>query len=389
MVSLVQLVFLIDVNYLSNCSQDELEKRRNKLLLCSLRLITEFGAQTDKGNENVRWSFKFYDSRRFKPDTSQKIFYDYNKESTIKFNDALQKIVSQTKSHSPNNMGKMDIKDSLDKTQNFINNLPHPKKRSNKSDILVQNKRNEGSSKALKVELKSSDPQTKYSHSYILNKSLQEILLDYDWDRPTISSPVRTSKSLDQNKKRTIKNSEQVDSEVLNFVIVFMCIPYNLEEIKTFIDKKVCQKTDFFKSIFDPPTLRGFKEEKQLRLHLINISETPIEPLIKASFQSDLRKVDGDVHELNNLVQDKTHEIVKLVNNKNKNSIFKNSGSDNPVKGSEISVNINNWCDIKKSSISKSVNKNIYHENTNFIWEDENGISFLQISIECFNITGR
>ena len=145
---------------------------------------------------------------------------------------------------------------------------------------------------------KSTPGVTNHSHAFILNKALQEILLDYNWDGPDMSSPVKKTK-LD----RTKKCSKADDTEDLNFVFVFTSIPCNVEEMSTFTGKDIAGASDFLRSVLDTTSLKGFRSDKNLRLHFVNTSSQSVQGNLLSVFQHDLAKVNGNVHSIDDLVQ--------------------------------------------------------------------------------------
>lgn len=370
MASLVQVVFLIDVNYLAKyeLKSEVNENLHRKLYLCSLRLLTEFGAQTDK--DNVRWSFKFYNSSKYKPDISHKIFYDFNLLSLKKFEDELQAVCKNIqKSHS----GKQD-RNRL--SSGFI----RPASSSSKN-IDLSNK-----------ELDGSAPEKQYSHSYILNKCLQETLFDYNWDRPDITSPVRDSKNFSSGRasrnRRNNRNSDigPATNEDLNFVIVFTHVPKNLEEVSKFIGQSSCScSSDLVKNIFDSATLQGFIEEKKLRLHLINISKDRLDFPHKSLLQAALNKLFGGVHEIDNLVNDSEFKETSVNECNELQSIFLSSNECKVVKGAELGLTSFYWWNRKNISMRGRVPQ----PGPSLVWEDIDGVSFIKISLELLSVQGR
>ncbi|RXG53507.1 Treslin [Armadillidium vulgare] len=371
MASLVQVVFLIDVNYLSKIeAESELNENKlhPKLYLCCLRLLTELGAQTDK--DNVRWSFKFYNSNKYKPDISHKIFYDFNLSSLKKFEDELQNVSKRI---------QKDIKSQSDRVDR---NRLRPT-----SSEISKNSENNG----LSYKGEGSTTGKQYSHSYILNKCLQETLFDYNWDRPDITSPVRDSRILSsgrpsKNKGNTRKSDKVlVTNEDLNFVIVFTHVPKNLEEVSKFIGQNSCScSSDLVKHIFDSATLRGFIEEKKLRLHLINISKDRLDFTHKSLLQAALNKLFGGIHEIDNLVNDSAiNDTSENVRNESQ-SIFLSSNEHRVVKGTELGLASFYWWNRKNISMRGRIPQ----PGPSLIWEDIDGVSFLKISLELLSVQG-
>ena len=255
MYSSVQCVFLLDVNsiYNKNSENSNTNNDLSKITLCVLRLLTEFGAQTEKGNECVRWSFKFYDSQIFKPGGARKIFSEFSKCLIDDFE-----------------------KELYDK----INNLNESRKfNKGKSDQSVGNK----------------------NPSFILKKALQEVLIDYNWDSPDISSPVKTKHNkLKNTKHRLLPNS----NGLYNAVVLLTNVPKSYDELEAFIGQKPA--TDFVTNILDDITFKGFIEKK-LRLYFIDNDKknNVLDWDFIVKTHSSLLKLNGGLHSINSIVQDK------------------------------------------------------------------------------------
>ena len=376
MVSAVQVVFLIDINqFLKICSDStQYTSYKSKICLCCLRLLTEFGALTDNGNDKVTWSFKFYNSEKFKPDTSRKVFVDFNKTSFDELSSEIEAAIKRIKDETTNSR-KTSLrtrKGSFTKEETSINN--------GQSDI-------------------SSAFGTGHSHSYILKKSLQEVLLDYNWDRPDISSPV---KKKSRPSQRPTRNSLEIslpylDSiEELNFVICFTKVPTNSNELSKFngSSNNESRASQLIPSLFDESMLNGFQKEKKLRFHIVNIAESYIQPSFKQELQVAFNKLLGGVHEISNLVQEKDKIISDLEDlgpSRNPDDslfLFKKryqEGTLNYSNGSDLGMYSNHWWN-KKKIPNRSRAAQI---GPTLEWEDSEGINFIKIKLNVLSVHAR
>ena len=97
--------------------------------------------------------------------------------------------------------------------------------------------------------------------SECLSKALTEILSDFPWERPDITSPVRGRKK----KKET--------SFITNIVILFTRCPKSALELKSFTGKQVPDSEVFLDSLLPPALYHQFCNVNQLSLYWIDIGE--------------------------------------------------------------------------------------------------------------------
>ncbi|ROT72975.1 hypothetical protein C7M84_008642, partial [Penaeus vannamei] len=339
MFSSVQAVFLIDVNSFVGLSNNESELERNvaRLKLGCLKLLTEFGARTEKGSEEVRWSCKYYDSLSFRPDTTRKSFVDFNRSSFDEFEN--------------------DVTDRFCKAFD--------------------------TKQAPGEQPLAGEPGK--PHCYILKKALQEVLLDYNWDRPDISSPVKT------NRRRTKGGQSKLLPENVgpyNSVIVCTRVPHSLEDVRLFCgcDSEAAEAQvtaeDFLGTVVDPALLKGFQEDKQIHLNFINVSDAPntaaVDPRVTSTINAGLSKLSGSLHPLSNIVQSDAVQIAASDKVPEAGGIFPSP----PVCVAGIGVQVTWW---KKA---RGARPRRPQPGPFLVWEDAEGISYLKVQLEVLAVHG-
>ncbi|CAL4158686.1 unnamed protein product [Meganyctiphanes norvegica] len=353
MFSSVQVALLFDVNSFSDICNSERELQENvaRLKLSSLRLLTEFGAQTEKGSEVVRWSYKYYDASCFKPDTTRKSFLDFNKKSFDDFeNDLTDRFYTafDTKQGDGSAGGKSGaVQNDLPSTIGVTGNKPH---------------------------------------CYILNKSFQEVVHDYNWDIPDISSPVKS------NRRRT-QNKCKLTPEIVgpyNAVIVYTNIPKNQNELRKFCGEEGDVEgtaDNFMDEILDPATRSFFQDGKQIRpyfINLVDLCETDDTNLFNG-IRIGLTKLQGGLFNITSLVQ--TEPMCIIQNGANNvteaDSILQLFPlPSQPVVGAAYSVHSEWWIKGKHGRARKP------QPGPSLIWEDSQGTSFLQAQLEVLAVQG-
>ncbi|XP_063610074.1 treslin-like [Penaeus indicus] len=339
MFSSVQAVFLIDVNSFVGLSSTERELERNvaRLKLGCLKVLTECGARTERGCEEVRWACKYYDSLAFRPDTARKSFVDFNRTSFDEFDN--------------------DVTDRFCKAFD--------------------------GRQAPSEQPLAGEPGK--PHCYILKKALQEVLLDYNWDRPDISSPVKT------NRRRTKGGQSKLLPDNVgpyNSVIVCTRVPHNLEGVRHFCgcdsEAGEAQVTaeDFLGTVVDPALLKGFQEDKQIHLNFINVSDAPdtaaIDPRVTSTINAGLSKLNGSLHPLSNIVQSGALQIAANERVPEAGGIFPSP----PVCVAGIGVQVTWW---KKT---RGARPRRPQPGPFLVWEDAEGISYLKVQLEVLAVHG-
>lgn len=353
MFSSVQVALLFDLNSFSDTitSEKELEEYVARLKLSSLRLLTEFGAQTEKGSEVVQWSYKYYDSRSFKPDTARKSFQEFNRKSYDDFEN-----------------------DLTDRFYRAFDAIQGDGSAGGKSGA-VQNQ-----------DLQSSSVSGNKPHCYILNKSFQEVVHDYNWDRPDISSPVKSNRRRTQNKSKLIP--ENVGP--YNAVIVYTNVPKTQNELRIFCGEESDVEgtaDNFMDAVLDPTTRRYFQEEKQIRpyfINLANLSDTD-DKILYNGIRSGLSKMQGGLFSIKTLVQTTSMSFIQNgANSRTKAEALVDIFPipPQPVVGAAHSLHSEWWLKGRPGRARKP------QPGPALVWEDSQGTSFLKAQLEVLAVQG-
>lgn len=335
MFSTVQAIFLFDVNSLAaTCkSESELEHNVAKLKLGCLKLLTEFGAQTENGTDDVRWSCKYYDSCNFKPGTNRRDFVDFNKKS---FDDL-----------------------DNDLTDRFCKAFDSKQTDSDKS---------------------TSSNETVKPHHYTLNKALQEVLQDYNWDVPVISSPVKSVR-----RKAKSGHTKLLPENVgpYNTVIVYTNVPHNLPQVWEFCGSDKVKAEDFLDSFLDQSMVKGFQEE-HICLNFVNLGlclvdkEVP-DPKVTQTIQSGLAKLNGRLHSISNIAQNVATRVTQYEVPSGEWGLFPSPSA--PVAG--VGVQVSWWRKARSGRPRKP------QPGPTLVWEDAQGTSYLKVHLELLAVHGR
>jgi len=351
MFSSIQVALLFDLDSFSDICKSEKELQENvaRLKLSSLRLLTEFGAQTEKGSEVVRWSYKYYDSSCFKPDTTRKSFQDFDRKSFDDFENDL--------------------------TDRFYRAFD-----AKQGDGSAGGK----SGAAENDEPNKSAPGTK-PHCYILNKSFQEVVHDYNWDTPDISSPVKANRRRTQNKSKLIPEN----LGPYNAVIVYTNVPKNQNELRKFCGEEgeiEGTADNFMDSILDPATRRAFHDEKKIRPYFINLANLGVtyNHDIFNGIRVGLSKLQGGLFAITSLVQTKPKCIIQNDRNKTEAEAMLELFplSSQPIVGAAHSIHSEWWSKGRPGRARKP------QPGPSLVWEDSQGTYFLQAQLEVLAVQG-
>lgn len=223
-----QIVFLIDVNENhTNSDRNDFASSKivNTICLSALRLLLYF-ASTNEGllsgrssnnkckQSSLKWGFKFYNSSHHHSRIGGHVLRDFKLRYFEEFENEIER--------------------KFEETQN--------EKRTEK----------------------------KHVPSDCLRKALMEVIYDFQWEKPDITSPVkptrksRTSRGLKPALSEDVKNSER------NLVFLFSKFPQNQSVLRQFAGKKVID-ADVCLDSFMPQSLRNeFYGLYQLRLFWID-----------------------------------------------------------------------------------------------------------------------
>lgn len=261
MFSSVQVVLLFDVHCLNRiafCSNNA--SKASRLKLSCLRLLTEFGAQTE--NSEVRWAAKYYDSLVFKSGKANRKFADFNLSSFDNFDSELfEKIKSSD-----------DIRSSQ---------IVH------------------------------------HSHCFILNKAIQEALKDYNWDLPDVNSPVSTRKT-----RNNINHQENVPLNAI--VVFNKLPLDEQDVRNFIGDETSSGRPEaFIQKFLEPATLHELRASQSFSLHFVDLLGRKFDSLSNFSsftaINEYLDKINGCFHcitsilDLSNLLPTSTSDVLSQI----------------------------------------------------------------------------
>lgn len=320
MYSTVQAVLVFDLsNFMGVCSSEsEIEYHIAKIKLVSLKLLLNFGAKTDRAVEGVRWSWKFYDSRTFRPDTSRKQFLDLGRKVFGEFESEL-----------------------TDKYCKAFDN---------------QEDGDEPSS------------ECRRPHSFVLKKALQEVLLDYNWDGPDISSPVKTTR---RKNNGNLGTAAPLSSGTYNAVVVVANVPRRPETTSDGATE------DFLANVLDGAMAKAFQEDKKISLSFVELWEAT-NCLQPSRLGADLAKLSGSLHNITDFIQTQPKQVARsqmqltgeLESNQNGPTVF----------SQQVQLP---WRSARTGRPRKP------QRGPALVWEDAAGISHLSIQLQVLAVYGR
>ena len=232
-----QIVFLIDSNpsfWGSSCS---LEDTSNAIRLCVLKILTYFSNNGRGKRSNLRWGYKFFNSRTLSHQFERHEFKDFFVEIFEEFETEVWKKLNESFAQG--------------------------------SHALEQN-----------------EPDGERDSSFgkppagakCISCALTNVVHDFQWERPDISSPVRSTRSRGNNNLFHGNRS----SNTRNVMFLLSGCPCGDESISNFIGEtsSSLKMFDVVKNALMPSML--FKEFKQrhIGLHWINIGNGQQEVII-------------------------------------------------------------------------------------------------------------
>ena len=209
-----QIAFLID-SHVDKYNVNQLSSLTNAINLTGFRLLQFLSAKFEKkgidriskqSHTAIKWGYKFFSSRSCATRIEQHRFRDFKLKYFEEFENEVQR-------------------------------------------------RLENKPQCLNLAVKKVRP------SECLSKALTEILSDFPWERPDITSPIRGRKK----KKET--------SIVTNVVVLFARCPKNASELKSFTGKQVPDSEVFLDSLLPSALFHQFCDVNQLSLYWIDIGE--------------------------------------------------------------------------------------------------------------------
>lgn len=222
---LTQVVFLIDTN-IEECYTENNTSLSNYISLSCLRILHTLSANEEKRgyakttkflHTPIKWSYKFFNSNSFGTKIESHRFYDFKLKYFDEFENEIQR----------------RFESSLAKSKDV----------------------------ASVSQSKSCD---------ILNLAFMQLLSDFHWENPDITSPVKG--------RRTRKDGH---SQRNNYAVVFTKCPKNPAQLKQFCGKQVPDFEVFRDSLFPGNLLEQFHSVSKLNLHWIDTQHVDYHVSIK------------------------------------------------------------------------------------------------------------
>lgn len=218
----IQVVFLIDVfSQTLHENESDYTCRIKRISLPCFRLLSHFASICKERIKNskrktaasgLRWGYKFYNSRSLSTKVETYSWRDFKIRHFEDFEGALS--------------GRFE-------------------------NILTSSR--------LKKSASSNN-----SPAVCLNRALTELLYDFQWEKPDITSPVKVTRSHSR-----LENSVQ---QTRNFVLLLSECPHNVEELETFCQQKNSDSEFWISSIIPPALFLKFHQTSKLTIHWVDTS---------------------------------------------------------------------------------------------------------------------
>ena len=202
----LQCAFLIDVNAENLLNDIKPSELSNAIRLCALRILTYFSDKLGKGNSNLRWGYKFYNSGAITHLYERHEFREFRVEYFEEFEQDICKRLDE----------------SLDK----------------------------------EIQVKNSDIQDggvhvsscqKPSPAKCLTCALTDLVHDFEWEQPEISSPFK-------RPRRVSQTNDVNNNSSTNFVFLFSWCPCSKGLMSSFCDRSI-KSCENFRNVVLPSAL--------------------------------------------------------------------------------------------------------------------------------------
>ena len=225
-----QIVFLVDLDTRSKGKDDDslCEKTLNSISLNTLKLLTHFASQLNDTVQvqNLRWGYKFCNSVQ-SVGLDRSDFQEFNLK---KFEEFEEKLESRFESERV----KRAYKDNHDSCQNA------------KADVEEDRK----------------------LHAHKFTQYLRELMTDFQWDRPDVTSPVK-SLYRGRGSKKPLLTEEKKQH---NIVVLYSCCPHSKEELTLFQSDENCDQSTVMDSLMPTNLCRPFHDELKIRPFWVDLT---------------------------------------------------------------------------------------------------------------------
>ena len=217
-----------------------------------------------------------------------------------------------------------------------------------------------------------NDKTPNHPHSYMLNKALQEALKDYNWEITDNDSPI--------NKRKSRKSNESQKDKSYNAIIVFNSLPNTNEEMRKFIGSESNNLSidNFLKNLLEPATINELKENQFFQLDFVDININ--------NWIQDKNSINSAIANYMNKLNSCLHSLFSLVDHSDSSSV-KKEGNNNYLIGPCMKGLDNQW--FIKGNKQSSARCRKAQPGPSLIWQDDEGISFIKITLEILRLNGR
>ncbi|XP_061173401.1 treslin-like [Saccostrea echinata] len=265
-----KILFLVDGNQ-GGCAQDvknEAKVLANRVTLSAFRILTALNERvTSKTNlkrgnktQHLKWSYKIYNSSKYTLKRLVNPFKEFKTRYFEEFENEVERNIETA---------IQDIQSDID-TVGHIHGKQYP--------------------------------------ANILNKVLNEIVLDYQWEDPDIFSPVKS-------RRKSVKNENHSKTE--NFVFLFANSPKNPVGLRQFSGKVVLDDEIFLDSFMPPDLISTFSHNIRLSMNWIDtdVSFLDVNPVSVQFVESAIHKLYGSLIPVETLVQSNRQCIGNIFSN--------------------------------------------------------------------------
>ncbi len=117
-----------------------------------------------------------------------------------------------------------------------------------------------------------------------LANAVKELLHDFQWDRPDVSSPIKPQYRYGNKKHTNVEESKQH-----NIVLLYSCCPHSRQDVDTFSENAEYEPTFILETFMNNVVYRQFYEQTKIKLFWVDL----------AADQTDLQQVNTSMFKFN------------------------------------------------------------------------------------------